>query len=662
MQLTSIKRIGSNCAAVFVGVLWAIPCWAQAEGSGSSPSPPLTASNASAPRDHVERVTRDGVTAEFRIKPISGLGTVNHDLFHGDYAEVSFALTSTETGEPLRRVPPGVWVDLAKVWQAKERGPIGCKDRVSLYLQGLVGIRPMIDLNSYYVLVLNQDATISVIDPVVGVTGMTSLYASVQLPRPGADWVKTKQERRLFVSMPRANEVAVVNLDTFKVEATVPAGESPTRLALQPGEQVLWVAGDTASGKPGTVTAIDVVTRQTLATIPIGKGHHELQFSDDGLVLFLTNRESGTISLIDVVERKLLREVPTGPVPIALALSPLSKSLYVADGQTGEVTVHDPVAGARLRTISLKPGLGPLRFSPDGRWGIAVNPVANEVFVIDAATNAVAHRIAVDGKPFQIGMSSAFAYIRSLDSERVSMINLSTLSGSDKPAVNTFAAGSTPPSKVKDLSVAAGIAQAAQEAAMLVVSPGDDTVYYYMEGMNAPMGAFQNYGHRPRAVEIANRGLKETAPGVYTAVIRIPSSGTFDVAFLNEAPRFLHCFEFAAQPSPLIKSTMKPLAVTYLNEAGPVKAGSTMPLRFRLSDPATGGWRANLQDVRVLYYRAPNFGRRVVPARHVQDGIYEAALPMDQVGAYYVFVGVPSEQVNYKDLNFMTVMAVSEAG
>ena len=652
--------LSTRTVCVLTAFLWTIPCWAETQESGAPSTPPSLAIETPAAPEQVERVTRDGVTAEFRMKAISGLGSINRTLFHGDYAEVSFTLTSAETGEPLRRVPPGVWVDLAKVWQAKERGPIGCKDRVSLYLQGLVGIRPMIDLNSYYVLVLNQDATISVIDPVVGVTGMTSLYASVQLPRPGADWVKTKQERWLFVSMPRANEVAVVNLDTFKVEATVPVGESPMRLALQPGEQVLWVAGDAASGKPGTVTAIDVATRQVLATIPIGKGHHELQFSDDGRVLFLTNRESGTMSVIDVAERTLLREVPTGPVPIALTLSPLSKSLYVADGQTGEVTVHDPAAGTRLRTIVLKPGLGPLRFSPDGRWGIAVNPVANEVFVIDAATNAVAHRIPVDGKPFQIGMSSAFAYIRSLDSERVSMINLSTLGGSDKPAVNTFSAGATPPSKVKDLSVAAGIAQAAQEAAMLVVSPGDDTVYYYMEGMNAPMGAFQNYGHRPRAVEIANRALKETAPGVYSTVIRIPASGTFDVAYLNENPRFLHCFAFTAQPSPLIKAQTKPLAVTYLNEPGAVKAGSTMPLRFRLTDPATGGWRGGLQDVRVLYYRAPNFGRRIVPARHVEDGLYEAELPMDQAGAYYVFVGAPSEKVNYKDLSFLTVMAVAE--
>ena len=239
MRANSLWALAINLVCVLTALLWTIPCWAEIQESGPSSATPSPANEAAPTREQVERVTRDGVTAEFRIKAVSGLGTVNHDLFHDDYAEVSFTLTSAETGEPLRRVPPGVWVDLAKVWQAKERGPIGCKDRVSLYLQGLVGIRPMIDLNSYYVLVLNQDATISVIDPVVGVTGMTSLYATVQLPRPGADWVKTKQERWLFVTMPRANEVAVVNLDTFKVEATIPAGESPTRLLLQPDEQVL---------------------------------------------------------------------------------------------------------------------------------------------------------------------------------------------------------------------------------------------------------------------------------------------------------------------------------------------------------------------------------------------------------------------------------------
>lgn len=657
MNISSFQELLLKPVCLLTALVCVIPNWAQAH-DGGTPSDNASIPTESVQADHVERLTRDGVTAEFRIKPVSGLGAVNNEIFHGDYAEVSFSLTSAETGEPLRRVPPGVWVDLAKTWQAKDRGPVGCKDRVSLYLQGMVGIRPLIDLNSYYILVLNQDATISVIDPVVGVTGITSLYATVKLPRPGADWIKTKQEKWLYVSMPRANEVAVVNLDTFKMEATIPAGDAPARLALEPGEQYLWVANDAKHGHDGSVTVIDLAARKSVATIPVGKGHHEIVFSDDRRFAFVTNRESGTVSVIDATTRKLVRDITTGPVPISLAVSPLSKSLYVADGESGAVRVIDPDSGKVLKTIILKSGIGPLKFSLDGRWGISVNPVANEVVVIDASTNTIAHRLSIEGKPFQIGMSSTFAYIRSLDSERVSMINLATLSGTEKPVVNSFAAGSKAPSEAKDLSLAAGIAQAAQEAAMLVVSPGDDTVYYYMEGMNAPMGAFQNYGHRPRAVDIANRALKETAPGVYTATIRIPTSGSFDVGFLNEAPRFLHCFSFEAKPNPLIKTENKALAVNYLVDSHSVKAGSTMALRFRLNDPATGNSRPGLTDVSVLYYRAPNFGRRIVPARHVENGIYEAELAMDMTGAYYVFVGVPSAKLSFKDLNYMTVMAV----
>ena len=58
-----------------------------------------------------------------------------------------------------------------------------------------MGIRPQIDLNSYFVMVLNRDPSISVIDPVVGISGITSLYTTIQLKRPGADWTKDELEK-----------------------------------------------------------------------------------------------------------------------------------------------------------------------------------------------------------------------------------------------------------------------------------------------------------------------------------------------------------------------------------------------------------------------------------------------------------------------------------
>jgi YVTN family beta-propeller protein len=606
-------------------------------------------------------ISKDGVNVEFTLTPVEG-SDASKPLQAGDLAEIAFRITSADTGEPLRSAYPGVWVDIAKAWKAKDRSPAQCEDRVALYLQGLVGIRPQIDLNSYYVMVMNRDPSISVIDPVVGISGITSLYTTIQLERPAADWAKDDLEQWMYVSQPQAGKVAIVNLDTFKVVTSVAAGEKPTRVALQSDERYLWVGNNGSGSSESGVTVIDTVEREVVASIPTGAGHHEITFSPDDRYAFVSNRDAGTVSVIDVQKLKKVRDIETGGIPLALAASHASGSVYVVDGETGQITVIDGRSLEIGNRIAVKAGLGPLRFSEDGRWGVAVNPSANEAYVIDAATGRLAHTLPVPGKPYKVSMSPSFAYIRALDSERVSMINLTQLSREGELVVTSFAAGSTAPGKAMDISIADSIVPAVNEAAVLVVSPADATVYYYMEGMNAPMGAFRNYGHAPRAVEVANRALKETEPGLYAATVRVPTSGTFDVAFLNESPRFMHCFAFEAAPNPEMQNAYKPLDVDFLVEQRKVSAGAAKNLQFRITDPRTGQPRTDVEDATVLYYRAPNFGRRTVLARHVGDGVYEVELDFKQAGAYYVFVESRSQKMKYQDLDYLTLMAVRSEG
>jgi hypothetical protein len=155
---------------------------------------------------NISQIQRKGMKVEFTARPL-GSDKQPGDIMQGDFADIEFRITGEEDGAPLKGVYPGVWIDLIQTAEGQKQGiALGCKQRVSQYLQGLVGMRPLIDLNSYYVMVLNQDASISVIDPVVGVTGITSLYASIPLKRPGADWTKTSNEKTMFVSMPRCGK------------------------------------------------------------------------------------------------------------------------------------------------------------------------------------------------------------------------------------------------------------------------------------------------------------------------------------------------------------------------------------------------------------------------------------------------------------------------
>ncbi|MHC4089364.1 MAG: YncE family protein [Planctomycetota bacterium] len=610
------------------------------------------------------RITREGLSIEFVARPAgSNVDGVN-ELTEGLTAEIGFRITDANTGKPVRGLYPVAYMDMAAGVAATQGQdafrPYSCKDRVGLYLQGLVGIRPLIDLNSYFVMVMNQDPTISVIDPIIGIQGRTNLYAQVVLKRAGADWAKTEDQKRLFVSMPVADMVGVVDLERFVLTHNIPAGDTPTRVVLQQDEKYLWVGNDTRQPGQSGVTVIDAQTLQWVRHIPTGEGHHELALSADDRYAFVTNRNDGTVSVIDAQTLEKVKDLRLGPKPIALAYSALSRALYVADGETGEIAMVDDDLEVVTR-IQTAPGLGPLRISHDGRWAIAVNPTVNQVYVIDTAGNRRVHTLAIDGRPFRLAFSDAFAYVRTLDTEYVHMINLAQLDRGGAPIVTRFQAGKVAPGKVPDLSVAAPMVEAPGEAAMLVVSPADTTVYYYMEGMNAPMGNFRNYGHRPRAVQVVDRTLKERQPGVYSAKVRMPTAGTYDVAFLLDTPVMLHCFSVAAKPNPVFTpKKIAPLAVEYLLKDRRVTAGETLQLRFRLTDPATQQPQSDLQDVTVLYYPASMGRRDESLARPVGDGIYEADLQIRWPQAYYVYVASRSKQMPYGKLSYLSLIGVRD--
>lgn len=668
------RRLGTACLSLALVWLWA---WGDLGGAtaatapavstteqkltGTAPTPggPSQTKGSAAPAAKARgdasgsRLTREGLVIDFSVTPLGRGPTGKTGPLEGDTAEVAFRITDAGTGRPVRSLYPGAWIDFAKTWKGKQAVGLPCKDRAALYFQGTVGMRPLVDLNAYFLLVMNRDANIAVIDPLVGITGITKLYTQITLKRPGADWVKTPDDKRLFVTMPEAGQVAVVDTDTFKVTGHVEAEPNPMRIAFQPDRQYLWVGNDAQKPGKSGVTVIDAGTLAVAAHIPTGAGHHEIAFSPDSRYAFVTNLGAGTVTVIDIRRLEKVKDVRIGRAPISLAFSRMSQALYVAEGASGTIAVVDGERHEIAARIATKPGLGPLRFTEDGRWGLVVNSRENVVYVIDASTNEVAHTIAVGARPYQLAFSRAFAYVRSLGTERVSMINLAELRKGRVPPVVSFPAGAKPPERAEDLVIADSIVEAPGEAAVLVANPGDDTVYYYMEGMNAPGGNFRNYGQKPRAVTVVDRGLREHEPGVYVGNMRIPSAGTYEVAFLLDSPEILHCFTFVARPNPSLTRKLPGLAVEYLIKERKVKAGETLRLRFRLTDPATRRPRMGLANVRVLHFWGPGMWRTVVPAREVADGVYEAALALRRPGAYYVHVLAPPA----KDLPYLTLMA-----
>jgi YVTN family beta-propeller protein len=605
----------------------------------------------------VSRYSKDGLRVEFAARPVAATSA---GLMEDELAELRFSIREEGSGRPVRGLAPGAWLDIgdAIAGRAGEEQK-SCKEKIALYLKGIVGIRPMADLNSYYVVVMNRDASLSVIDPKVSMVGRTSTLARVPLARPGADLARSVDDKRIFVSMPAAGQVAVIEADSFNLLANVPAAPGATRLAVQPDGRYLWVGNNGKGNDKGSVTVIDTDTLRPVATIAVGRGHHEIVVSSDNRWAFVSNRTDGSVTVIDVRTLRPVRELAIGGQPISLAYSALSKSLYVAEAQAGVVHVIRPGDFATTARIQAKPGLGPLRFTQDGRWALQLNSADDAVYVIDPSSNRVVHEIAVQGQPYQLAFTPAFAYVRSLGSERVSMINLLTLGPGKTPTVQTFAAGALPPKAAGELAIADSIAAAPGEAGVLVVNPADNTTYFYMEGMNAAASNYQTYGSSARAVTVVDRSLHEIEPGVYAARVRMPAAGRFDVAFSLDAPRMLHCFSTEVAANPQRAEARKGIKVEYLMASRQVALGVPAAVRFRLYDGPTGTPKAGLTDVRVMSMLATGRGRTEVAAAELGDGVYEARIAVPESGAYYVYVASDALQKDFRDLPYLTLVSLA---
>ena len=605
--------------------------------------------------DNTQRAVREGMALEFSLAPVEkkvrGPGVAE-----GDFVEVRFKVTDEATGKPVRSLRPGAWMDIDKPLEQKEKAGLDCRQKVSLYLQGIVGIRPMIDLNGYYLLLMNREPNIYVIDPFVGISGKTNLFGSVALREPGADWAKDRDERRLYVTLPKSGKVAAIAADTFKVLAEVDAGENPVRIAVQPDGALIWVGNDGKDGGEGGVTAIDAATLKAVATIPTGRGHHELAFSPDSRFAYATNRGSGTVSVIDVRERRKVKDVPAGKLPISLDYSAIAGALYVADGEGGVVYAVDGKSHEVTGKVQAKPGLGPMRFTPDGRWGLVLNSREDAVHILDASSNRVAHTVAVGKEPFQMVLSRSFAHVRCLGSERVFMVNLIELGKETPPPVTNYPVGAEAPNAVPDLGLARGIANATGESEVLVVNPANRATYFYMEGMNAPSGTFQSFGQNPLGVDTVNRGLRETEPGVYTTRLRMPVSGVYDVAFFLDSPKIVQCFSASVEADPAAPKGPA-YGLEFLGKDREVPAGDNVAVRFRLTDMRTGKGLSGVKDVTVIYFRTPSYDRRQTLARELGDGEYEVGLKLPVPGAYYVYVTVPSMRIGFQYFVHLSLMA-----
>ncbi len=596
-----------------------------------------------------EQLLAEGLSVEFSVENFLGVGgrggEVAPRLVEGEHAVLQFNITESATGAQAAGLNPAVWLD---VTESSERD---CTGRVSGYLAGTLDSRPLIDLNSYFILGMNRDNTISVIDPLVDVGGMTNLFALIILQGRGQDWAPAGDPLKMFVTMPDLNKVAVANLEGFVVEENIDVGGRPGQIIAQPGGSRVWVAIEPILGGNGGVAIIDAASRALIGEIATGPGPQSIAFAPDGGTGYVADAATGTVTVIDTASLEVVTRIGVGANPVAVAVSALTGAVYVADGDAGTISVVDGSTHVETTRLLADPGLTGIEISPDGHWGVAVNPIAEKVYVIETANARITHAVPVKGSPDQIIFTDEAAYVRSGTTPAVFAIPLAEIDPTGDISVLTVPIGQAPPGS--DV-LADAVTPTPDGEALLIANPVDDTIYFYAQGSQASTGGFQGHTLAPQAVGVVDRSLKERSPGVYTGSIRIPTSGDFVVAFLLSDPQIVHCFSFTALPDPEGEAVLAALELEVLSELNNVQAGDGFQFEVALTD-SEGRTVGGAEDLFALVNETNgNWNDRFFAVPR-DDGTYAFDMTIPRSGTFQVFFAAASLGADYESFPIPTI-------
>ncbi|MEQ1559932.1 MAG: YncE family protein [Methyloglobulus sp.] len=580
------------------------------------------------------------------------------DSVDGRPFKTTFKFRDKLTGKAITPLRPKAWLSLRRSEQVATE--TSCEAKVRSFASGQLTTRADVDLNSYFVLTLNQDKTVAFINPQVA--SKSKLEGIVQLPEQGLDWVLTKDGKWLYVTMPEAAAVALIDTERHSLVTTIATGtgSKPTRIALAPDEQSVWVGLD---GSP-TVVVISRGEKPKTNTVSVGEGLHQISFTPDSQFAVVTNTAANTVSVINSSNLKKLGDIKVRSTPLKAAWVAKAERFYVTSVNDLMISVVDPVKLVVDSQIEVGRGTVDVAADPQGRYVWVVNQLDAKTYIIDSATNTKIAFANTTAEPDQIAFTADYAYVRSLGSEKFALINRKQLEKLPAPSgekqngklaelsVTQIQAGEKPPSALPDsIGVAAMIAPVPEQNGVMVASAPSKTIYYYVEGMMVPMGTLDNYRRIPRALMILDRSLKETTPGVFEVPVNIEKSGNYDVAVMLDQPRIIHCFtiklEGGSNSTKHKQNEQAKIKLEFLPLKTQPLANAETSLSFKLLDTISGKPISGIQDARLLAFEPPGLWQKREWLQEIDKGVYQATVIFPHSGTFNVLVEVKSRNLEF---------------
>jgi YVTN family beta-propeller protein len=245
--------------------------------------------------------------------------------------------------------------------------------------------------------VTNQGSeTVSIVD-----LETFKVTATVAVPGKPAGVAVSQTSDRAYVSCPDAHDVAVIDTKTNAVIARWPAGKGPLGIAVQPITGRVFVA----DWYDKIVRVLDPQTGAFVAEIEVGQSPSGIDFEPNGGVAVVADRDSDTVSLINGQSDTWIGRIATGGRPFGVTLGPSG-----ADGLSRIFSAN--VASDDVSVLSYS-------YTPPRDHEKA------KLFLLEPVT------IKVGRRPYAVALSSSRAFVTDQYGGTVSVIDLASLKKTD---------------------------------------------------------------------------------------------------------------------------------------------------------------------------------------------------------------------------------------
>ena len=193
------------------------------------------------------------------------------------------------------------------------------------------------------------------------------------------------------------------------VVSTIPAGESPSGVAINPAGTFAYVTNVDSD----TVSKVDLATDTVATTIGVGDFPIGVAINPAGTFAYVTNRDSDTVSKIDLATDTVAATIGVGDWPIRVAFNPAGTFAYVANLHSGTVSKIDLANETVSATIEVGNFPGVVAIDPAGTFAYVTKVLGGTVLKIDLATDTVVAAIEIGSRAWDIAINPAgtFAYV-----------------------------------------------------------------------------------------------------------------------------------------------------------------------------------------------------------------------------------------------------------